>query len=114
MLKRNNYIYMKTSVQETIRLAIKNSLHKIDETIDLKWINKHLVDPTNIKLCTDLNNKIYREFWLVTDHMGEDDSAYRVVFDDQNNVFGLETTLDNGINWYMGDYGDFNEAVKHM
>ena len=51
---------------------------------------------------------------MVTDNIGYSDSSYRVVYDEETKMFGLECTLSNGLEWYMGAYGTFEEAVENM
>lgn len=78
------------------------------------WLRSHLVEPRLTRLSTDPNGTSFKNLWLVTDHTGEQDSAYRIVFDGDNQVFGLESSLDTGVEWYMGSYGSFSETVESM
>ena len=97
-----------------INCLIEASWDKIEKSIDKKWIKEHLVLPRKIELCIDIENKKYDTFWLVTDHIGKNDSSYRVVYDEVSGMFGLETILDDGTNWYLGNYGDFSDAINSM
>ena len=78
------------------------------------WVQTHLVEPRLLTFSVDHDGSSFRQFWLVTDHNGEQDSSYRIVFDGEQGVFGLECTLDSGVEWYMGSYGSFSDAVENM
>ena len=78
------------------------------------WLRVHLVPPRPIQVSVDLEGNSFKDLWLITDHTGEQDSSYRVVYDENNQMFGLESTLDTGVEWYMGSYGSFSETVENM
>ena len=78
------------------------------------WVHDHLIQPRQIRLSTDPHGNFFRDFWLVTDHVGKEDSSYRIVYDEAGQAFGLESTLDTGLQWYMGNYGTFSETVENM
>ena len=67
-----------------------------------------------IKLAVNSDGRGVSYYWLVTDNIGVNDSSYRVVYDEEQNMFGLECMLANGIEWYMGAYGTFREAIENM
>jgi hypothetical protein len=92
-------------IQETLP-SLKPHLHS--------WVQQHLIQPRKIKLSLDSDGHTSNDFWLITDHNGKDDSSYRVVYDADEQVFGLEVTLETGIEWYMGASGTFAEAVENM
>jgi hypothetical protein len=98
---------------DQIEIQIEVGLSKLSPHLR-EWVEKHLITPHPIKLSLDENGKTYETFWLVTDHVGFEDGSYRVVYDFKKNSFGLESKLQNGINWYMGQYGDFAEAIENM
>jgi len=78
------------------------------------WVDQHLVTPRQVRLATDADGTAFKNLWLVTDHVGTNDSSYRIVYDDDTDTFGLECTLDSGVEWYMGNYGSFSEAVENL
>ena len=78
------------------------------------WARDHLIQPRQIRLSTDPEGSSFKDFWLVTGHVGKEDSSYRIVYDEAEQAFGLEMTLDTGVEWYMGNYGSFSEAVENM
>lgn len=78
------------------------------------WAKSHLCDLKKVKLSKDPEGKKFSYYWMVTDNIGYSDSSYRVVYDEETKMFGLECTLSNGLEWYMGAYGTFEEAVENM
>lgn len=79
-----------------------------------EWVERHLVTPRKVILATDPDGNEKKEFCLVTDNIGYEDSSYRVAYDDVKEFFGLECTLDSGVEWFMGLFGDFPETIEHM
>jgi len=59
----------------------------------------------------DIDGNRIRDIWVVTSNK---DVSYRVVFDPLTEQFGMEMTLDNGQNWYMGAYGTFRETIESI
>ena len=98
---------------DQIKSQVEESLSKLPPHLR-EWAEKHLITPRSIELSLDENGKTYETFWLVTDHVGFEDGNYRVVYDTKKKSFGLECTLQDGVNWYMGKYEDFAEAIKNM
>jgi hypothetical protein len=78
------------------------------------WVNAHLVEPRRVRLATAPDGTSFKYLWLVTNHTGENDSNCRVVYDVDGQLFGLECTLDSGVEWYMGNCGSFAETVQNM
>lgn len=78
------------------------------------WVDEHLISPRQVWVAIDTNGTSFKTLWLVTDRVGENDSSYRVVYNNETDAFGLECTLDSGVEWYMGNYGSFAEAVENM
>ncbi len=78
------------------------------------WVREHLIQPLQIRLATNPDGNSLKGFWLVTDHVGKEDSSYRIVYDEDEQAFGLESTLDTGVEWHMGNYGSFSETVENM
>jgi len=78
------------------------------------WVAAHLIVPRQVRFALDPNGTAFKDLWLVTDHNGVNDSSYRIVYDQETDEFGLECTMDSGIEWYMGNYGSFAETVENM
>jgi hypothetical protein len=78
------------------------------------WVQSHLTLPRKITLANDPDGLEYAEYWLVTDHTGENDSSYRVIYDDNMSMFGIECTLKSGVHWMMGLCGDFVQTIESI
>ena len=101
------------TIKQIISLKVNEGLEELNPHLR-SWVEKHLIEPRRIVIFTDIDGITSRFFWLVTDHIGEEDSSYRVVYDEYGEVFGLEEILDTGKSWYMGSYGTFLNAIKSM
>ncbi len=53
------------------------------------WVKDHLIELKPIELIENLDTDKKITMWLVTDHVGKQDSSYRVVFDSFTSDFGL-------------------------
>jgi hypothetical protein len=73
------------------------------------WVRAHLIPPRPVVLCTDPDCAARATFWLVTDHVGLDDAAFRIVFDGSG--FGLELTLEDGVAYLVHRAARLAEAV---
>jgi len=101
-------------VPELIKMKVAEGLAILAPHLQ-DWLRAHLVEPRLVRFSADANNRTsFKDLWLVTDHIGEQDSSYRIVYDENNQVFGLESTLNTGVEWYMGSYGSFSETVESM
>ena len=78
------------------------------------WVDAHLIAPREVRLSVDPYGTSFTEVWLVTDHTEVNDSNYRIVYDREWCEFGLERTMDNGVEWYMGTCGSFAKTVEKM
>lgn len=102
-----------TETSERIRAKIAEGVLLLAPHLQA-WVDEHLIPPRQVSLAVDPDASSFRNLWLVTNHVGTKDSTYRVVFDEETDAFGLECTLDSGVEWYMGNYGSFAEAVENM
>jgi hypothetical protein len=100
------------SIKDEIKNRIKNELGKISEAHVKSWISERLIDPIHVKLALDSNGKNYESFWLVSTH--KNDKGYRIAYDEKLKMFGIVTILENGIEWFMGCYGSFDETVNNL
>lgn len=92
---------------------IEKGLEKLNSPLK-EWVIAHLIQPRTIKLYTGFSSDEQQDFWLITDHIGNNDSSYRVVYSKERNSFGLEVEMENGRNVMMGFYGDFATATESM
>jgi hypothetical protein len=102
-----------TQNPERIRAKISESVVLLAPHLR-SWAEAHLIAPRQVRLSLDPDGTSSKDLWLVTDHVGTNDASYRVVYDDETDGFGLECTLETGVEWYMGDYGSFAETVENM
>ena len=76
------------------------------------WAERHLIAPREVTVWRDPERTTAATVWLLTDHVGHEDASARVVFDPAMQAFGLEMTLEDGTEWYMGAReGGFADAV---
>ena len=53
--------------------------------------------------------------WFVTDHVGQEDSSYRIVYETECKMYGLEVTLKDGVRWMLGLMSDdLADTVRNM
>ena len=104
---------MDENIQTEIKDSIKKGISNLPDRL-ADWTKVHLCNPKKVKLSNDPEGKYFSYYWMVTDNTGTDDSSYRVVYDEKTRMFGLECTLANGLEWYMGAYGTFEETIENM
>ena len=104
-----------TNIRKHVEDLVSKDLTKIPEDLR-EWVRAHLIDPRRVMLSVDMDGEQYEEFRLITDHSGHNDSPCRIVYHEEGDVFGLEQTLENGVEWFMGFYGDgsFGHAIVSM
>lgn len=100
-------------VTELIKIKVAEGLEILAPHLQ-DWLQAHLVEPRPVRFSADADGNSFKDLWLVTDHTGERDSSYRIVYDERNQLFGLEATLATGVEWYMGSHGSFSETVASM
>ncbi|HET9383500.1 MAG TPA: hypothetical protein VFO67_00015 [Gemmatimonadales bacterium] len=101
-------------VAEQIRTRVAAAVPKLDPDLQA-WVQEHLITPRLVDLARDADGKTSVPLWLVTDHVGRQDSSYRVVWDPDALAFGLECTLANGVEWYMGPHkGGFADVIRAL
>jgi len=98
---------------ERIQLKVTEGLVVLAPHLQ-SWLHEHLIEPRQVRLATDAEENSVKTLWLITDHIGKNDSSYRIVCDEDEEAFGLECTLDTGVEWYMGNHGSFSETVERM
>ena len=102
-----------TTVAEAFEQAKADLANLADNLRD--WAEHHLIPPRQITVWCDPERRDSTRVWLLTDHVGERDSSCRVVFDPAAKAYGLEQTLIDGTEWYMGPYeGNFADVVRSM
>jgi hypothetical protein len=79
---------------EALRAGVTEGLPGLATHLQ-SWVQAHLIEPRQVCLATDPDGTSFKGVWLVTDHTGENDSSYRIVYDDEAQLFGLECTLES-------------------
>lgn len=100
-------------IVNTIRKRIAADMHAMPES-EIEWVRAHLIEPRPVRFAIDAEGTELKDFWLVTDHVGNQDSSYRVAYDPSTDGFGLEMTTIDGVEWYMGSYGEFINTIVSM
>ena len=95
---------------EKVKLLINNDFKNIDDNLK-EWTRLNIIEPKKEMLSLNDDGSSLKEFWIVTKGS---DSSYRVTYDEDDNIFGLECKLADRIKWYMGPYGTFSEAINNM
>lgn len=78
------------------------------------WAETHLTVPRRVRLFSSMDSSEASTYWLVTDHTGERDSNYRVVYDERHNQFGVGMALDDSRELFMGGFGSFAETISNL
>ena len=78
------------------------------------WLKSHLAQPEKIVAHSDPESESPVSLVKVTTSTGTNDSSYMVVFDEARSSFGLVTRLDGERLWYLGEYGELEDAVSSM
>ena len=99
-------------IQAFIRKTVAEQLPQIEPAGVRDWIAARLTEPYRTQLCVDPEGTQLEDFWVVTDH--KDGKHYRIAFSPDDGAFGIVRTLASGVDWYMGDYGTFKQAVEAM
>lgn len=107
------FMTQNNQLPELIKMKIAEGLAVLAPDLQ-DWLRAHLIEPRPIRFSADADGNTFKDLWLVTDHTEEKDSQYRIVYDEVDQMFGLESTLDTGVEWYMGSYGSFLETVQNM
>lgn len=100
-------------LQEQIGRRVEQGLKRLDGSLRT-WSQEHICPAIEPNVVTSLDGNEKQTVFRVTCDIGKDDAAYYVAFDPQSGMFGLVTRLADDRLWYMGAYGEFDEAVKSM
>jgi len=105
---------MKTpdEIKAYIKATVAVQLPQIEPVGVREWVAARLTDPRPVRLSENPDGTIFGDFWLVTDD--KDQRHYRIAYAPDDEAFGIVTPLSSGVDWYMGNYGSFKEAVEAM
>lgn len=104
---------MMKSPETRIRELVQADLPKLTPYLRA-WAEAHLANPRLHMFSEKIDGTKPIKLWLVTDNTGSEDSSLRVVFDPEEDKFGLEMELKDGTHWFMGLYGGFTETIESM
>ena len=99
-------------IRAYIKKTVAEQLPQIQPVGVRDWIAARLTEPYNTQLSVDAEGTQLEDFWMVTDH--KEGKHYRIAFSPVDGAFGVVTALASGVDWYMGDYGTFKQAVEAM
>jgi hypothetical protein len=99
---------------KSINNHIEQEILKIKNPSLVEWFKTYAIKPKKIELIKNLETLETMSVWLLTDHKNDNHSNYRVVYNPKTNLFGLEMTMQDNQNWYMGDYGNKEETLSSL
>jgi hypothetical protein len=102
-----------SAVAERIRARVESELPLLDYHLR-GWILAHRVTPREIWASTDAEGTQRVRVWLVTDHIGADDSSSGIVYEAATDTFGIVIDLQKGISWFQGGDGSLLAALENM
>ena len=103
-----------TKTPETrIRELVQADLPKLTPHLRA-WAETHLTAPRQETFFEKSDGTNPVRLWLVTDNTGSEDSSSWVVFDPEEDMFGLAVELQGGTHWFMGLYGGFSDTIESM
>lgn len=95
----------------------------IEREIDGKWslsnahgvdLKRCLVAPVKQTYQDSFAEGATLELWLVLEEVPEDKSGYKIVFDEQERMFGLAMSVVDQPDMFLGYYGTFLNTLEGM
>lgn len=77
-------------------------------------LRRCLVEPTRRVYENSFRQGEMIELWLVLEEVPDDQSGYKIVFDEGSRMFGLATSNVGGPDVFLGNYGSFLETLEAM
>ena len=99
--------------QEELERRIREGMGRLSQNLQ-DWFSAHVSKPEPIVAHSDPETDSPVQLVKLTSSTGQNDSSYIVVFNETRNIFGLVARLDGGRLWYLGDYGELDDAVKSI
>ncbi len=99
-------------IREFIKKTVAEQLPQVQPAGVREWIAARLTEPHLVQLPVDPEGTQVEAFWIVTEH--KNGKHYRIAFSPRDQAFGIVTPLASGVDWYMGNYGSFKQAVEAM
>lgn len=77
-------------------------------------LERCLVEPTRRIYENSFKQSETLELWLVLEEIPEDESGYKIVFDENSRMFGLAVDGFGEYDAFLGFYGTFLDALDSM
>ena len=77
-------------------------------------LRRCLVTPSLLDFKSDPDKDETVRLWLVLEENPDRRDGYKIVYGEDDGMFGLATRLTDGTDWFMGYYGAFLEAYDSM
>lgn len=85
----------------------KSNAHGVD-------LRKCLVDPEKHKFRNGCDENVFLDLWLVLEEDPGNKSGYKIVYDEEDDNYGLAMSdVRHGLT-YIGTYGTFMETLQSM
>lgn len=98
---------IKTQINQEIQQGgISSNWHVSD-------VYKHLIEPIQESYIDSFDQKKRIELWTVFEEIA-DRSGYKIVYNSENNSYGLGITAENDDLMFIGYYGSFIETFNAM
>ncbi|MHC4200212.1 MAG: hypothetical protein ACYSU0_09495 [Planctomycetota bacterium] len=85
----------------------RTSAHRCD-------LRRCLVTPSLQDFKSETEEDETVRLWLVLEENPDRRDGYKIVYGEDDGMFGLAMRLTNGTDWFMGYYGTFLEAYDSM
>ena len=102
-----------SQARTTIAADCAEAISRLDRRTGI-WLQVHARPPQRIALARKTDGSTTEDFWLVTDHTGNDDANFRVVYDDVVARYGIECTILNGVCLFIGFRASLVDAVTDI
>jgi hypothetical protein len=98
-------------IRAYIKRTVSEQLPQVEPAGLREWVAARVVDPYAVRMAVDPEGKQIEDLWVVTDH--KDGPHYRIAFFPQDEAFGIVIPMASG-DYYMGDCGNFKQAVEAL
>ncbi len=101
-------------IQRRVSIDAERALGSLEPHL-AEWLRMHLVPVRQEMIYGNSNGSEPVQVWFVTDHIGREGSSYRIVYDTEEEMYGLEMTMQNGVHWMLGLMSDdLADTVRNM
>lgn len=102
-----------------VRLPLRRLSEELDSLKELPdevqaWFESHRIAPKAVSLAHDSDGKSTEMYWLITDHNGNNDSSFRIYYDESKDRFGRECLLESEIPLVLGVFPSLLSVVEDI